>query len=65
MKIKIDGEKFTEAGLVFRQDGPVMCFMVPGRTDIVRAKIQGDDMVLMPERSSAHKALLKALEPGS
>lgn len=39
----------------------IRCFAIWGRTDIIRAEVVGGRVVLAPQRSSGHKALVAAL----
>ncbi|MFA7334928.1 MAG: hypothetical protein WC130_11650 [Kiritimatiellia bacterium] len=61
MMIKIDAEAFTTANVGFLRNGGVAMITVPGRDGFVRARIVGDEIEVIPERSSDHKALCAAL----
>lgn len=39
----------------------IRCFAIWGRTDIIRAEVVGGNVVLAPQRSSGHKAVVAAL----
>ena len=38
-------------------------FALVGRTDIISAKVENDQLLLFPERSAQHKTLYRALVP--
>lgn len=61
MMIKIDPEAFAKAGVGILLSGDLAMITVPGRDGFVRARVVGDEIEVVPERSSAHKALCDAL----
>lgn len=61
MMIKIDEARFAAAKVGFIRNGPEAMMTVPGRDGFVRARVVGDEIEVVPERSSAHKALCDAL----
>lgn len=67
MNVPVDETAFTNAGLVFKQvkDGSDVVigyrFIVDKRDDVVKASVADGQMIVYPERSSAHKALIVQL----
>lgn len=61
MMITIDAAKFAEAGVGILMGGDEAMLTVPGRDGFVRARIVGDQIEVIPERSSSHKALVDVL----
>ena len=65
-QIPVDEARFGRANLGFkRRAGPrgeVYRFELPDRTNVVEAEVVGTELVLVPERSADHRAVLALLE---
>jgi hypothetical protein len=61
MMIKIDEKKFAKLNVGFLRTGDMAMLTVPAREGFVRARIVGDEIEVIPERSSGHKAVCDAL----
>lgn len=61
MMIKIDADVFAKAGVGILMGGDQAMLTVPGNDGFIRARVVGDEIEVVPERSSAHKALCDAL----
>lgn len=61
MMIKIDEKKFAKLGVGFLRTGDMAMLTVPAREGFVRARIVDDEIEVIPERSSGHKAVRDAL----
>lgn len=61
-KVTLDNDRFAAAGMsVLPPKDGVAVIILPGEQDLVRCKIDGDQLSLFPERSSGQRAILKAL----
>jgi hypothetical protein len=65
MKIPIDPPPWEGRAAVMAcwEEGGYRRFALAGRTDIVSCQVADGELVVFPERSSAHKALIVALQP--
>jgi len=62
MKMTFDRSAFQAAGMdTLRPKDGVMTVILPGAQDLTRVRIEGDEIELHPQRSSAHKLILLAL----
>ncbi len=65
-EIAIDEARFRKAEVGFTRRktarGEVYRFELPDRSNIVEAEVAGSSLVLAPERSADHRALLAVLE---
>jgi hypothetical protein len=61
MLIKITTSAWMSRGIPFRRDGDSMRFMIPKRTEVIRARVVDGMLAVFPQRSADHRALLEAL----
>jgi hypothetical protein len=62
MKIAFNPEQLTSAGVTYeRHDNNAVRLLLPGDKGGFYVSIEGDDMVLTPERSASHRQLLGLL----
>lgn len=62
-RVEYNPEALLNAGCVVRTVGPDRMLILPGG-DHVRVRVDGEDLILFPERSAAHKKLLGFLGYG-